>query len=233
MFRGGGAATPPCPNCTIPGYLMTIAAAEDWLVAVCQDAAGSSVTVTHAPHTWDGEYTKKLLGNLPAVVISWEGGSAQGSTSLTLDATWTVYVVTGWQGGTQETRRRAATTGAYALLTVLATRLHNSSMAEVQYTATGSRVPNVPDIDELDGFGLLRVVDIANESDGELGYAGLAVYAIELQQNMPLLGPDSEGFDDWLRTNVTFDIPEGKEFDPDTDEIGVDGDVTSRFDMPQ
>ena len=57
---------------------MTIARAEDWLVAVCQDAAGSSVTVTHAPHTWDGEYTKKLLGNLPAVVISWEGGSCPG-----------------------------------------------------------------------------------------------------------------------------------------------------------
>jgi len=212
---------------------MTIARAEDWLVAVCQDAAGATVTVTTAPHTWDGEYTKKLLGNLPAVVISWEGGSAQGSTSLTLDATWTVYVVTGWQGGDQSTRRRAATTGAYALLTALATRLHNESMGNVQYTATGSRVPNVPTPDELDGFGLLRVVDIANESDGELGYAGLAVYAIELQQNMPLLGPDSEGFDDWLRTNVTFDIPEGEEFDPDTDEIGVDGDVPSRFDMLQ
>ena len=40
---------------------MTIAAAEDWLKAVCEDALGSGVTVTTGPHEWDGSFVKNLL----------------------------------------------------------------------------------------------------------------------------------------------------------------------------
>ena len=61
----------------------------------------------------------------------------------------------------------------------------------------------------------------------------VALYSLELEQQIPLELPVDENIADWLRTNVTFDIPEGHEFDPDVDEIGVDGDATSRFDMPQ
>ena len=214
---------------------MTIAAAEDWLKAVCEDQLGSAVTVTTGPGEWDGSYLKTLLTRLPAVVITWDGGTAVRSTSLTLDATWTLYIVTGWQGGDEATRRRAATKGAYVILTALASRLHNENMGQRQFTAagTGAAVPNIPDLAALDGFGLLSVADITNEWSGEWDRVGVTIYSLELGQDMPLLGVDSEGFADWLRTNMTLDIEGGEEFDPDTDEIGVDGDVTTQIDMPQ
>ena len=214
---------------------MTLAAAEDWFVAVCKDVVGTDVTVTTGPHEWDGSFLKNLLTNLPAVVITWDGGTAAKSTSLTLDATWTLYVVTGWKGGDQASRRRAATTGAYAILTALAVRLHTTNMGERQFSAsgTGQAVPNIPDLEDLEGFGKISVTEITNEGGGEWERVGAAIYALELEQQIPLELPVDENIADWLRTNATFDIPEGDEFDPDTDEIGVDGDVTSRFDQPQ
>ena len=214
---------------------MTIAAAEDWLKAVCADALGAAVTVTTGPGAWDGSYPKKLLANLPAVVITWDGGTAGNSTSLTLEATWTLYVVNGWGGGNEASRRRAAATGAYAIITALAVRLHNTNMGERQFSAagTGQAVPDIPDLDALEGFGRLRVGDITNEWSGEWDRAGVSIYALEIDQQIPLELPVDENLADWLRTNLTIDIEGGDEFDPDTDEIGVDGDVTSRFDMPQ
>ena len=216
---------------------MSIAKAEDWLKAVCEDALGSQIHVTTGPHEWDGSFLKHLLTQLPAVVIVWDGGAAQDGTSLTIDATWMLYVITGWKTGTQATRRREATTGAYAILTVLASRLHNENMGQRQYKADGSgqAVPNIPDLDELDGFGRIRVTDISNEGGGEWSERiGIAVYSMELEGNMPLLGPDSEGFDDYIRSRVSFDLPDvGEEFNPDTDTYGEDGDLALRVDHPQ
>ena len=214
---------------------MTIAAAEDWLKAVCEDALGSAVTVTTGPHDWDGSFVKNLLTGLPAVAIVFNGGTAADGTSLTLDATWTLYVLTGWTGGDQASRRRAATTGAYAILQVLLVRLHNTNMGERQYSAqgTGAAVPNIPALDALEGFGRVRVTDMTNESSSDFERDGVTIWALELENQMPLELPVDENLADWLRTNATFDIPEGHVFDPDTDEIGVDGDLTSRFDMPQ
>ena len=77
------------------------------------------------------------------------------------------------------------------------------------------------------------MASITNEGSGEWDRLGLAIFAVELEQQLPLELPVDENLQDWLRTNATFDIPEGDEFDPDTDEIGVDGDIPSRFDMPQ
>ena len=204
---------------------MTIAAAEDWLVAVCKDTLGSAVAVTTGPGEWDGSYLKKLLTSLPAVVITWDGGTAAKSTSLTLDATWTLYIVTGWQGGDEATRRRAATKGAYVILTALASRLHTANMGDPQYTAagTGGAVANIPDLGALDGFGLLSVADVTNEWSGEWDRVGVAVYSLELAQDMPLLGVDSEGFDDWLRAGVDIDLPDE----------GEDVDLEGDFDLPQ
>ena len=214
---------------------MTIAAAEDWLKAVCEDALGSDVTVMTGPHDWDGSFGKNLLTSLPAVVVVFDGGTAADGTSLTLDATWTLYVVTGWRGGDQASRRRAANTGAYAILQVLLVRLHNTNMGERQYSAqgTGAAVPNIPALEDLDGFGRIRVTDITNEGSGEWERIDIAIWSLEIEQQIPLELPVDENLADWLRTNATFDIPEGEEFDPDTDEIGVDGDLASRFDMPQ
>ena len=214
---------------------MTIAAAEDWLVAVIKDALGDQVTVTTGPHEWDGSFVKNLLTSLPAVVTVFDGGTATDGTSLTLDATWTLYVVTGWKGGDQASRRREAITGAYAILQVLLVRLHNTNMGQRQYSAqgTGAAVPNIPDLEDLEGFGRVRVTDMTNEGSGEWERAGVTIWALELENQIPLELPVDENLQDWLRSNVTFDIPEGDVFDPDTDEIGVDGDVTSRFNIPQ
>ena len=77
---------------------MTFNAAEDWFVAVIKDVVGPKVSVVTGPHDWDGSFVKNLLDSLPAVVLTLDGGTAVDSTSLTLDATWTLYVVTGWDG---------------------------------------------------------------------------------------------------------------------------------------
>ena len=214
---------------------MTIAAAEDWLKAVCEDALGSAVTVTTGPHEWDGSFVKNLLTSLPAVVTVFDGGTAAAGTSLTLDATWTLYVVTGWKGGDQASRRRQAITGAYAILQVLLVRLHNTNMGERQYSAqgTGAAVPNIPALEDLEGFGRVRVTDITNEGSGEWERMGVTIWALELENQIPLEIPVDENLADWLRTNLTIDIEGGDVFDPDTDEIGVDGDLASQFDMPQ
>ena len=214
---------------------MTIAAAEDWFVAVVKDVVGPDISVVTGPHEWDGSFLKNLLTSLPAVVITLDGGTAVASTSLTLDATWTLYVVAGWQGGDQASRRRAATKGAYVIVQALLVRLHNANMGARQFTETGGGgpVPNIPDLEDLEGFGRIRITDFTNEGSGEWERVGAAIYAVELEQQIPLELPVDENLADWLRTNLTIDIEGGDEFKPDTDEIGVDGDVTSRFDIPQ
>ena len=210
---------------------MTLPLAEDWLKAVAADTLGSAVTVMFGSHDWDYEYLKRMAVDLPVVIIVWDGGSARDATSLTLDASWTLYVVNGWKGGTSDERRRAALTGAYAIMTLLASRLHNASMGEErQYSADGSVISGA---DPIEGFGRLRVESVINENSGSDERIGVVVYAIELSQDMPLEGPETTGFDDWLRTAASFDIPEGDEFDIETDTIGEDGDAASRFDMPQ
>ena len=204
---------------------MTIAAAEDWLVAVIKDALGEQVTVTTGPHEWDGSFVKSLLTRLPAVVTVFDGGAASPGTSLTLDATWTLYVVTGWKGGDQASRRREAITGAYAILQALLVRLHNTNMGARQYSAqgTGAAVPNIPALEDLEGFGHVRVVDFTNEGSGEWERTGVTIWAIELENNIPLELPVDENLQDWLRAHVDFDLPD----------VGEDVDLESDIDIPQ
>lgn len=210
---------------------MTLSAAEDYLKAVIENTLGSHVTVLVGPHDFDGSFQKTLLNSLPAVVIVWDGGEAAEGTSLTLDATWTLYVVTGWRGEDYVKRRRDALYGGYLIFNHVASRVHNMSMGEArQYAADGSRIANT---DPIDGFGLIRVQSVMNESSGAEERMGLSIYTIELSQQMPLVGPEVDGFDDYLRTWASWDIPGGEEFEYGVDTIGVDGDLTSRFDQPQ
>ena len=212
-------------DCLLGYVAVTIAAAEDWLVAVVKNAVGSAVTVTTGPHEWDGSFVKNLLTSLPAVVIVLDGGTAAAGTSLTLDATWTLYVVTGWKDGDQASRRRAATTGAYAILQVLLVRLHNTNMGERQYSAqgTGAAVPNIPNLEDLEGFGRIRVTDITNEGSGEWERVGVTIWALELEQQMPLELPVDENLADWLRVSLDIDLPD----------VGEDVDLEGDFDLPQ
>ena len=121
---------------------MTIALAEDWLIALCQDELGSAVDIDTGPGEWDGSYLKNFLRSLPALRIVWDGGLAADSTSVSLAVTWTFYVVTGWQGQDQKTRRRAAANGAYLILAALANRLHNTNMGEAQFNGAARESPS-------------------------------------------------------------------------------------------
>ena len=79
----------------------------------------------------------------------------------------------------------------------------------------------------------MRVSKVTNRTEGADDEMGIAVWEIELEQDIPLEFPVDANLADWLRTNATWDIPGGDEFEYGTDEIGVDGDVTSRTTQPQ
>ena len=189
---------------------MTIAAAEDWLLAVIRDEMGSAVNVDTGPYDWSGEYLKKLIRDLPAVRVVWDGGTAADATSVSLAVTWTLYVVTGWQGENQEARRRAASNGAYVMLAALTNRLHNLNMADAQFSASGTRVTEA-----VEGAGRLRLSEIVNEGGSEWDRVGIAIYSIVLDHQMPLEFEAAAGtVDDWLGGDVDFDRP-GTVPDPD------------------
>ena len=106
---------------------MTIAKAEDWLIGMCRDVLGDGMKIVSVPGEWDGSFTHNLLDELPAVGIAFSGGEAKDGTSLTLDATWSLFVFVGWQGKDEQFRRRgdASTKGIYAIVSALAYWLHN------------------------------------------------------------------------------------------------------------
>ena len=190
---------------------MTIALAEDWLVARCKEELGADFNVDTGPGDWDGSYLKNLIRSLPAVRIVWDGGSARDSTSLSFDGTWTFYVVSGWAGQDQAHRRRAAAQGAYVILTALANRFHNAPMNDEN------------DEPEVEGAGRMRVAEIANEWSGEWDRVGVAIYALVIEQELPLELPIDPNITDWLRTHVDYDLPGvGEDVDAESD-IGFVG----------
>ena len=137
---------------------------------------------------------KNLIRSLPALRIVWDGGSAADSTSVSLAVTWTFYVVTGWQGQDQKTRRRAAANGAYLILAALANRLHNTNMGEAQFNGAGTRIA-----EPIDGAGRLRVSEVVNEWSGEWDRVGVAIYSIVFDHQMPLEFEAAAGsLSDWL-----------------------------------
>ena len=214
---------------------MTIAAAEDWFVAVCQDLVSPNVKVLGGPYEFDGSFLKTLDTAAPTVVIVWDGANgAEDGTSVTLNAVWTIYAIAGWRGGDQATRRREAEVGAWALVTALAVHLHNRNMGERQFSISGDgrAVPNIPDPADLEGFGLVRLSNITNEGDGELDRVGVTLFAVEFRQELPLELPVDDTLKDWLRARFTFDI-EGGEPAPDIPDVGTEGDLPGREDLPQ
>ena len=124
---------------------MTFAVAEDWLVAVIKDVmnaiGASDVSVLSGPGAWDGAFTRQLLEDLPAVVVTLDGGENGDGTSVRLAVTWTLHVITGWQGQDEEFRRRgtAAIKGAYAILEALIVPLaqHEHGRASVHRVRYG------------------------------------------------------------------------------------------------
>ena len=108
-------------------------------------------------------------------------------------------------------------------------------MGERQFTAsgTGHAVDNIPALADLDGFGRLRLSKLTNEWSGEEDRIGIARYSVEFEQDVPLELPVDESLSDWLRANISYDIEGGVEFDPESDQFGVDGDLADQIDLPQ
>ena len=191
------------------------------LLRECQLPAGTYID--SVPSEWDHGFLRRLIPSTPAVLLAFLSArphaDTASSTSLNLLAQWGAYCCIGWQGQSEKDRRLAVD-GGYDVVSRVAPILHNAIIED----PARQRLP-IP-----------AVVGIETLTDASLDIGNLWVAEVLVEVELPLEIPeDCEGpLDAWLRTRATFDIPGGHEFDPDAgDEIGVDGDVTSRFDQPQ
>ena len=201
-----------------------ISQTDDALVRLLDTCKFPGVTVLSAPHEWDAGFLQRLLTNVPAILVAFLGGEpfddTKTSTLLNVSGKWSILICTGWNGRDQKSRRLGVGAG-FDLMHRAAASLHGAILTD----AKGNRLPQV----QVEGLGV--------ETDSALDLANLWVGSIAVSVELPLellegdacFGP----LDDYLKTAATFDIPGGHEFDPDADQIGTDGDVTSRFDQPQ
>lgn len=181
-----------------------LAAAEDWIVADLARVLGERVkTVESAPGRWSDEFVKRMVRALPAVYVVWGSGTAENTTYLDLDTRWYVYVVTGRDGLDQRARRRGtdAQTGAYALVEVVATTLHNAF---------------IPDV------GKLAVERAENLYAGGLEGKALALYAVTLKLGLQLDPEDAvSDLDEFLTAGIGWDVAEDRAGEEATDVVRV------------
>ena len=177
---------------------MTISAAEAWLVEQLQCVFGEAFkSIESGPGEWSDAYLARVVGQAPAIRVAFLDAAARDKGSLTLDSRWAVYVLTGWSGGDQRTRRRGAgdRIGAYRAVEVIAPWLHRMV---------------IPDV------GRCQVAAVTNLWTGELDKKGLALFAIGLAVTIDL-DPDPETCDselqDFLKAGVDWDLPGGGEVD--------------------
>ena len=184
---------------------MTISAVEDWLVRDLKagfDAAFKSIE--SGPGEWSDAYLKRVISQAPALRVAFlRARPPRTEEDLTLDSDWVVYVLTGWSGGNQATRRRGKGTamGSYRAVELIAPRLHH-------------RRPEDADGDPIPTAGLVHVSDVENMWSGDLDQKGLALFAIGLDIEIAL-DPEQDGaaLDDFLRAGVDWNIPEGADVD--------------------
>ena len=201
-----------------------IAQTDEALVRLLDTCGFPGTTVKSAPHEWDAGFVQRLLTDVPAILVAFLGGElfddTKTSTLLDVSGKWSILICTGWNGRDQASRQLGVGAG-FDLMARAAAVLHGAVLMD----AKGNRLP----IAEVEGLGV--------ETDSALDLANLWVGSIAVSVELPLEllpGEDCYGpLDDYLKTAATFDIPGGHEFDPDADQIGTDGDVTSRFDQPQ
>ena len=175
-----------------------LAAAESWMVDECRRLAGGACrSIESGPGDWSDGYLKRLLKSVPAVRVAFLEAPAHDGSELTLDTSWVVYVLTGWQGPSEQRRRHEN----YALVELLAPWLHNAQIPEV---------------------GLIRVAGFRNMWTEELDEKGLALFAIMLGLQMDL-DPDQAhaAYGEFLHAGVTWDLPDAGDEDDAGDLFGV------------
>ena len=157
---------------------------EDRIIRISRDTldcyfAAGTVNVGSGPYEWSGAYVQRLLSDLPAVRLVFAGGASRDGIGLSLDTIWTLYIVTGWKGGDEATRRHGAG-GAYRIAEILLRRLHNA------------------DID-IEDAGVLRVDTVENVTEETWQDVGVAVYGVDLELEI-VMDPEelpTKPFDDF------------------------------------
>ena len=180
-------------------------------------------TVLSAPHEWDAGFVQRLLTDVPAILVAFLGGEAfedtTTSTLLDVSGKWSVLICTGWNGRDQASRRLGVGAG-FDLMHRAAAVLHTAILTD----ASGNRLPQVA----VEGLGV--------ETDSALDLANLWVGSIAVSVELPLELLPSEScygpLDDFVRVRATFDLEGGKPT-PDIGDVGTEGDLPARVDLPQ
>ena len=201
---------------------MSIAETETKLVALLGDCL-DTVDVAAGPGEWDGGYLQKMLSSLPAVRVVF-GGSEDVNTSstfLSMRANWIVYVITGWKGG-DERSRRIGTDAAYAIIQRALAVLHNERLMEDN---------------GVDTLTLITVQSVENLWSSAWDLTNVAIYAITCTTDCPidplLAGDCKEDLADFRKANFTFDLPGVGVDAPDIEDAGTAGDLPGQAEIPQ
>ena len=164
---------------------------EDRVLKIASDTLAcyfgdDAVSVAAGPYEWSGAYMQRIIHELPAVRLVFTGGASRDGTALSLDTIWTLYVVTGWQGGDESTRRRS-NGGAYRIVEILLRTLHNTLVEDA---------------------GLLRVDTVENITEEAWEDVGIAVYGIDLELEITFDPEElpTKPFDDFLRARIDYDL---------------------------
>lgn len=170
--------------------------AEDWLVAECNRLLGSVFrSIESGPGEWSDAYLQRVVSSAPAVRVAFLDGDGKDTSDLQLDGRWAIYVLTGWRGTDDRTRRRgdARQIGSYRAACLLGAWLHNR------------RIPDV---------GGIRVRSMVNMWAGRLDRSALSLFGVTLDIPMTVPVPvDVAQFRSFLTAGVDWDIQGGGDVD--------------------
>ena len=174
-----------------------IAATDSALIRLLEGCGFPGVDIASGPHEWDGGYVQRLLTSTPAIRVVFMGAEPHSdtatSTSLNMLGRWSAYVIVGWHGK-DETSRRLGQGGGLDLLHRCASALHAAILTD----ENGDRLP----IASVTGLDVL--------ADSALDLSNLWIAAVEISVELPLdLMPECTGpLDDFLRIRGPLVVPD-------------------------
>ena len=168
------------------------------LIRVLENCNFPGVNVASGPHTFDGSYIQRLLSSTPAIRVVFNGAEpySEPTTSLSMAGKWSIIIITGWNGASEEARR----IGPGAALDLLA-RAGGALHAAVLQDENGDRLPVV----QVDSMEVL--------SDGSADLANVYIAEIGITIDLPLDIPEiCQGpLDDFLRVRGDLVVSEEAE----------------------
>lgn len=178
---------------TAPMLADPIAAWEGAIIARCRELVTVEDralvrTIESLPSQFEADALLKVLRLLPAVFVSFSGGSARPGHGPELMARWMVYVVTGHAH--VEASRRVGDklqVGAYALLNLLAAGLHEWA-------------PNAQ-------TSALSLVNVENLYTGVLEAQGATCYGVTLEGPLGFEQVPPADLGEFLTFNANLDAP--------------------------